>query len=85
MKIIDGDLKGIISQALNQWSTQLDKDVRELTQAAERGENVHANVLGLFRESAARINKALEQWDELSEQNIVALNDDELDNAIEYL
>ena len=85
MKIIDGDLKGIISQALNQWSSQLDKDVRELTQAAERGENVPANVLRLFRESADRINKALEQWDELSEQNIVALNDDELDNSLEYL
>ena len=31
------------------------------------------------------ISKALEEWYELSDQNIVALNDDEFDNAIEYL
>ena len=85
MKIIDGDLKGIISQALNQWYKQLDKDVREFTQAAERGENVPDNILGLFRENAERINKALEEWDELSEQNIIALNDNEFDDAIECL
>lgn len=84
MKIIDGELLGIISQALNQWSTQLDKDVRELTQAQDRGENVPSNVLGLFRENADRLNKAIEKWDELSEQNIIALNDDEFDELTTY-
>lgn len=84
MKIIDGELLGIISQALNQWSTQLDKDVRELTQAQDRGENVPINVLGLFRENADRLNKAIEKWDELSEQNIIALNGDEFDELTTY-
>ena len=84
MKIIDGELLGIISQALNQWSTQLDKDVRELTQAQDRGENVPSNVLGLFRENADRLNKAIEKWDELSEQNIIALNGDEFDELTTY-
>ncbi len=84
MKIIDGDLMGIISQALNQWSTQLDKDVSELTQAADRGENVPKNVIGLFRENAERIKKAFEKWEELSEQNIVALNNDEFDELTTY-
>lgn len=83
MKIIEHNEKEMILQAVNNWANDVDKDVREIAELEDKGEQVPPALSGLVRENAARVNKLYENLEQLFEKTVVALEDFELDELID--
>lgn len=83
MKIIEGYEKDMILQAVNNWANDVNKDVREIAELEDKGEQVPPALAGIVRENAERVNKLYENLEQLFEKNIVALEDFELDDLID--
>lgn len=83
MKIIEGYEKGMILQAVNFWANDLNKDVRNIAEMEDKGEQVPTALAGLVRENADRVNKLYENLEQLFEKNVVALEDFEFDELID--
>lgn len=83
MKIIEHNEKEMILQAVNIWANDVDKDVREIAELEDKGEQVPPVLARLVRENAERVNKLYEKLEQLFEKNIVALEDFELDDFID--
>ena len=83
MKIIEHNEKEMILQAVNDWANDVDKDVREIAELEDKGEQVPPALSGLVRENAARVNKLYENLEQLFEKTVVALEDFELDELID--
>ena len=73
----------MILQAVNNWANDVDKDVREIAELEDKGEQVPPALSGLVRENAARVNKLYENLEQLFEKTVVALEDFELDELID--
>jgi hypothetical protein len=83
MKFIEGYEKDMILQAVNNWANDLNKNVREISELEDKGEQVPPALAGLVRENSDRVNKLYENLEQLFEKNVVALEDFELDNLID--
>lgn len=83
MKIIETNEKETILQAVNRWANDVNKDVRELAEMEDKGEQVPPALFGLVRENAARVNKLYENLEQLFEKTVVALEDFEFDELVD--
>lgn len=83
MRVIEGNMKQMIGQALNNWACSLEQDLANLDAEIKNGAQVQPNLYGLFKENAQRVRECAEEWEELEETNIVSCNDSELDDIFE--
>ena len=84
MRVIEGNLKQMIGQALNNWACSLEKDLANIDAEIKNGVQIPPNLYGLIKENAQRVRECAEDWEELEETNIVSCNDSELDEILEY-
>lgn len=85
IKVIEGNMKQMIEQALNNWACLLEQDVAKMDAEIKNGVEIPPNLYGLFKENAKRVRECAEDWEELEETNLVSCNDSELDEIIEYI
>lgn len=83
MKIIEGYEKDMILQAVNFWSNDLNKGVRNIAEMEDKGEQVPPALAGLVRENAERVSKLYENLEQLFEKTVVALEDFEFDELVD--
>lgn len=83
MKIIDGNEKEMILQAVDFWADDLNKYARNIAEMEDKGEQVPPALARLVRENADRVNKLYENLEQLFEKSVVALEDFELDELID--
>lgn len=83
MRVIEGNLKQTIEQALNNWAYSLEQDVAKMDADIKNGAEIPPNLYGLIKENAQRVRECAEEWEELEETNIVSCNDSELDDIFE--
>lgn len=83
MRVIEGNMKQMIEQALNNWAYSLEQDLANLDAEIKNGAQVPPNLYGLIKENAQRVRECAEEWEELEETNIVSCNDSELDDIFE--
>lgn len=79
MFIIESGDKDFILQALGRWLAECQKDVRELNELKDKGEEIPDPVIGLIKENCERIEKLSERIELAFEQNVICVDDDVLD------
>lgn len=85
MRVIEGYMKQMIEQALNNWAYSVEQDLAKMDAEIKNGAQIPPNLYGLIKENAQRVRKCAEDWEELEETNIVSCNDSELDEIFEYI
>ena len=83
MKIIEHNEKEMILQAVALWQKDVNKDVREIAELEDKGEQVPPALAGLVRENAARVSKLYENLEQLFEKTVVALEYFEFDELVD--
>lgn len=83
MRVIEGNLKQMIGQVLNNWACVLEQDVEKMDAEIKNGAQIPPNLYGLIKENAQRVRECADDWEELEETNIVSCNDSELDDIFE--
>lgn len=85
MRVIEGNMKQMIEQALNNWAYSLEQDVAKMDAEIKNGVQIPPNLYGLIKENAQRVRECVDDWEELEETNLVSCNDSELDEIFEYI
>lgn len=83
MKIIEHNEKEMILQAVARWEEDVNKDVRNIAEMEDKGEQVPPALAGLVRENAERVSKLYENLEQLFEKTVVALEDFEFDELVD--
>lgn len=84
MYTITQGTKDTISQALNMWVCELEKNLKALKSDQEKGVEIPAAIIGRVEESRAQIQKVLDDFENVFDLNFVCIDDSQYENLIEY-
>lgn len=84
MRIIEGNLKQMIGQALNNWACSLEQDVEKMDAEIKNGAQIPPNLYGLIKENAQRVRECADDWENFCDSNIISLNENEFDELTTY-